>query len=75
MKIVNAHHQSLASPTELARRASKIEAEVVKLERANEAERRAQAAVSNVAMMGRGGGALVVRRCAGPSSTKQCCVI
>ena len=42
MKIVNAHHQSLAY---LSAQASKIEAEVVKLERANEAERRAQAAV------------------------------
>ena len=40
MKIVNAHHQSLAY---LSAQASKIEAEVVKLERANEAERRAQA--------------------------------
>ena len=37
MKIVNAHHQSLAY---LSAQASKIEAEVVKLERANEAERR-----------------------------------
>ena len=42
MKIVNAHHQSLAY---LSAQASKIEAEVVKLERANEAERRAQAVV------------------------------
>lgn len=42
MKIVNAHHQSLAY---LSSQAVKVEAEVVKLERANEAERRAQAAV------------------------------
>jgi nuclear pore complex protein Nup62 len=42
MKIVNAHHQSLAY---LSSQAVKVEAEVVKLERANETERRAQAAV------------------------------
>ena len=42
MKIVNAHHQSLAY---LSSQAVKVEAEVVKLERVNEAERRAQAAV------------------------------